>query len=542
MILKRLLHETNASFKKIAVLGIISGLSSSIMLAVLNKAAGEVHSGDMNIRGFLLFSIALMISSYTKKISVDRTQSIVQNILRGVRIRLADKIRKSSLIAFEAAGVERFYVALTHQTSLISNSSLSLINASQSLVVIVACIAYIGWLSLASLLAIFVFIAFGVAVYQFKDSELQPELAEAAQKESQFFNLLNHVLDGFKELVLCRRKSRHIFDDFNKLSDDTTNLKVATSSKLTDTVMFSQAYMYGLIALLVIVFPYFKLTPQDTVPKLIVAILFFWTSLESVVAAIPDYFKVVSAIGHIRNLETQLETIEDEAILKTASQLQTLPFQNSLVLDQVAYSHRDVDGSSLFSIGPLDLRLDCGQIIFICGGNGSGKTTLMKVLCSLYPLSTGKLLLDDKVITTPERAAFRQTFSAVFSDYHLFDKLYGLKNIHALKVNDLLGKLGLAEKTRFVQNGFSTTRLSFGQQKRLAIIAALLEDRPIYLLDEPAAGFDPVFRKYFYEDFLPELRAQGKTIIVVTHDDRYFSCCDHIVKLDQGRIVEDHRP
>jgi len=541
MIFKLLRQETRASFKRIAILGMISGLSSSAMLAILNKAAGEVQSGEINVRGFLLFSIALLVSSYSKKISVDRTQSIVQNILRGVRIRIADKIRKSSLIAFEAMGKENFYVALTQQTTMISNASLSLINASQSVVIIIACIGYIGWLSLPSLLAILAFIVFGVGVYQFKDSELQPDLYEAAQKENQFFALLNHILDGFKELVLCRRKSQHIFSDFDRLSDDTTALKVTTSSKLTDTVMFSQAYMYGLIALLVIVFPYFKLTPQETVPQLIVAILFFWTSLENVVAAIPDYFKVLAATSHIRMLENRLAQIEDTAP-RLSPVNPVLGATDQLRLEQVEYSHREEDGTPVFSIGPLDMRLNCGQIIFICGGNGSGKTTLMKVMCSLYPQNAGKLILDDIEITLAERTAFRETFSAVFADYHLFDKLYGLRNIKATYVNDLLTKLALQDKTTFTQNSFSTTKLSFGQRKRLAIIAALLEDRPIYLLDEPAAGFDPVFRQYFYEEFLPQLRAQGKTIVVVTHDDRYFSCCDHIVKLEQGRIVEDSRP
>lgn len=540
MILKVLLRETRASFKKIAFLGALSGLSSSAMLAILNKAAGEVHSGEMNLHGFLLFSLALLISSYTKKVSLDRTQSIIQNILRGIRVRIADKIRKSSLIAFEATGKERYYVALTQQTTLISNASLSLINASQSIVVIIACIGYIGWLSFPSLLAVGVFIAFGVALYQFKDNELQPELMEAARQEARFFALLNHILDGFKELVLCRRKSTHIFGDFYRLSDESAQQKMGTSSKLTDTVMFSQAYMYALIALLVIVFPLLKVTPQDTVPKLIVAILFFWTSLENVVAAIPDYFRVMSAVGHIRDLENDLEKIED--LPAQHGPLKPLPAHKALVLDKLAYSHRDPFGNSLFSIGPMDATLNCGQIIFICGGNGSGKTTLMKVLCSLYPPSDGHLLLDDVEVTQSERAGFRENFSCVFGDYHLFDRFYGLRDICAGDVNPLLEKLALSDKTSFNGSGFSNTRLSFGQCKRLALIAAVLEDRPFYLLDEPAAGFDPHFRQYFYEDFLPELKAQGKTIVVVTHDDRYFSCCDHLIKLEQGRIVEDKRP
>jgi len=510
------------------------------MLVILNDAAGAVQAGEANIRGFLLFLIALILSSYTKKVSLDRTQSIVQTLIRGIRVRIADKIRKSSLVSFETRGKEVYYVALTQQTSFISNSSITLINASQAIVIIVACIFYIGWISIPSLILMLVFIGLGVLLYLLKSAEFQGEIIEATQKEGEFFALLNHILAGFKELILSSKKGDEVFRDFNNVSDEATALKVKTGGKLTEIIMFSQAYMYLLIAGVIILLPYLHLTPYSDIPKLIVAVLFFWTSLESVVAAIPDFAKANMAIAHLYHLEQELEVIEDITPQKTGTALTPFEFNDKLNLEQLSYRHVDLDNSFLFGIGPLDFELRKGEILFICGGNGSGKTTFLKTLTSLYPPHSGGTLLNGNIpIGKEEYSRYRQLFSVVYADFHLFDRLYGLSNVDEKRVESLLKRLALTGKTKFTGVGFSELNLSQGQKKRLAIVVALLEERPIYLLDEPAAELDPEFRRYFYETFLPELRDEGKTIVVITHDDRYFSSCDRLLKMENGLLIEE---
>jgi putative ATP-binding cassette transporter len=68
-------------------------------------------------------------------------------------------------------------------------------------------------------------------------------------------------------------------------------------------------------------------------------------------------------------------------------------------------------------------------------------------------------------------------------------------------------------------------------------MAAYLEDRPVYLFDEWAADQDPLFKEMFYREFLPELKSRGKTVIVITHDDRYFPVADRIIKLENGQVT-----
>jgi putative ATP-binding cassette transporter len=98
--------------------------------------------------------------------------------------------------------------------------------------------------------------------------------------------------------------------------------------------------------------------------------------------------------------------------------------------------------------------------------------------------------------------------------------------------------LALDHKVRVTDQRLSTTDLSQGQRRRLALLTAYLEDRPFYVFDEWAADQDPHYKQIFYTELLPELRARGKGVAVITHDDRYFHLGDRIVKLHDGQIVE----
>lgn len=194
----------------------------------------------------------------------------------------------------------------------------------------------------------------------------------------------------------------------------------------------------------------------------------------------------------------------------------------------------DKDGFTLFEVGPLDLNIRQGEVLFIVGGNGSGKSTLLKLLTGLYPPSGGSMTLDGATIGPETYQTYRELFSAIFADFHLFRKLYGLESPDEQKIRELLREMELTRKTRYADRRFSDIDLSSGQRKRLAYIAALLEDKPIYVFDEWAADQDPIFRKYFYNNLIGDLRTMGKTVIAVSHDDRYFNRADRVLKMEEG--------
>lgn len=191
----------------------------------------------------------------------------------------------------------------------------------------------------------------------------------------------------------------------------------------------------------------------------------------------------------------------------------------------------------MFSIGPVDLTLNRGEIIFLVGGNGSGKTTLLKNLCGLYSPSSGSIHIDDRTLQHDSYDDFRNLFSIVLTDFHLFEKLYGLDKYEEKDVNDLLARMQIENKTQFKNGRFSSLDLSTGQRKRIALIVSLLEDKPIMVFDEVAADQDPEFREEYYRVILPELKKQNKTIILVSHDDRYFDMADTLIKLEYGKIA-----
>jgi putative ATP-binding cassette transporter len=206
-----------------------------------------------------------------------------------------------------------------------------------------------------------------------------------------------------------------------------------------------------------------------------------------------------------------------------------------LVLRDVEHVFDDISDDSRFTLGPIDLSVDEGEVLFIVGGNGSGKTTLAMLLLGLYEPSRGSIELNGVRVDRSNLDAYRRHFSAVFADFYLFEHLLGSDQPHVVvQATHYLDQLGMAHKVRIEDGRFSTIDLSTGQRKRLALVSAYVEDRPIYLFDEWAADQDPAFKRVFYTELLPELKQRGKTVIVITHDDAYFSCADRVVKLRDG--------
>jgi putative ATP-binding cassette transporter len=213
---------------------------------------------------------------------------------------------------------------------------------------------------------------------------------------------------------------------------------------------------------------------------------------------------------------------------------------SELVLRGVRHSYHREQEEDQFTMGPIDLRITAGEIIFLVGGNGSGKTTLAKLLTGLYIPESGEIRLDGAVVDDERRDQYRQLFSAVFQDFFLFEQLFGLDAPQLEeRARGYLSDLLLDRKVTVENSRLSTLELSQGQRKRLALLTAYLEDRPIYLFDEWAADQDPQFKKLFYLKLLPELKARGKTVIVISHDDRYYELGDRIVKLDYGQVEFD---
>ena len=210
---------------------------------------------------------------------------------------------------------------------------------------------------------------------------------------------------------------------------------------------------------------------------------------------------------------------------------------NTLKCENAVFSYADEKYGSSFTLGPMNFELTKNEIVFIVGGNGSGKSTFLKILTSLYRPDEGKIYIDGNPLSSGRLTAYRNLFSPIFVDFHLFERFYGKHELDDDKVDALLDQMGLSGTTDIIDKKITRRELSTGQRKRLALIVSILEDKAIFLFDEVAADQDPVFRKYFYETIIPNLKSKGKTVIAVTHDDKYFSVADRVLKMDYGKLV-----
>lgn len=539
-ILDLLKRESGTSGFSFVALALISGIANALLLVIVNAAAETATFAELNFRYFILFAISLSLFFVSKKLALGKSTAIAEEMVNKVRIRISDKIRRSDLMILERIGKSEIYTRITQDTNNISTPAGSIIDTFQSSILISCCALYIASLSLTAFLLTVVVVACGVSVYFHNLKICNEEVRQSTEKETEFFESMNHMLDGFKEIKINEEKNDDLFAHHRMISDSTAELRTRTGIRFMNNFVISQSFFYILIAVIVFVLPSVSATYNDVVIKVTMAILFIIGPLSNVVGTIPTIARANVSVDNLYRLETTLdETLQSKAALDKTRRLESF---ETIKCDNIAFSYTDNEGHSLFSVGPFDLSIKAGEVLFIVGGNGSGKSTVLKLLTGLYYPLSGGIKIDRLLVGETNYPDYRDLFSAVFTDFHLFNRLYGLREMDEGRLRELMELMQLEEKTGLTNGKFTTLDLSTGQRKRLALVVAFLENKPIYVFDEVAADQDPTFRRYFYEVMLKDLKEQGKTVIAVTHDDRYFHVADRVLKMEYGEFVEDIAP
>jgi len=530
-------REMHGSLRRLVLMSGLGGASNAAILAAVNSGAEAAGAGNVSLVAATVFVLALLIFIKTQHYILIATTVEIEAIIHKVRVRLMDQVRHSELLPLDAIGRAAVVAAITKESGVLTQATNMIAFSGQGVVLVLFVALYVAYLSFAAFAISFVIICVAGGMYYFRSKQLAGETREAATWENRLFDRLIDLLDGFKEVRLNKPRSDDLFYDVLEVSRNAANLKMRSQAESFKQLVFYQSAMYLLLAAVVFAVPVFAETKGGSIIKIVPALMFVVGVFMGVVQTIPVLRAADAAAENIERLEAKLREIAERA--PTAPEEPVRQF-NKIEMRNVMFRYRDKSSDAVFQVGPFDFTLQSGELVFITGGNGSGKSTFFKLLAGLYQPDYGEIFLDGMRVDDRTRDVYRSLISAIFVDYHLFQRLYGVADPDPAEVDRLLKQFQLGDKTRLVNGEFRTLDLSAGQRKRLALIVSLLEKRPILLLDEWTADQDPEFRRKFYDELLPMMTSAGKTVVAITHDDRYLDERDlpaRRLRMDEGRFV-----
>jgi putative pyoverdin transport system ATP-binding/permease protein len=534
--MKELLRLISSS-KRTATLSLLLGVISGGCGAGLIWLISDTLSQGFTSTGALFAAFALF-SLLTRIAFMSLLSRLQQGAIFNLRRHLSRRILASPLRVLEEVGAARLQAALTADIFALGEGLRLFPAFFISLTSAVGCLVYLAWLSWSTFLALIAFGTVGVLSYWIPTQSAIRISERAREREDDLFKHIRSLTEGTKELGLNRRRLKAFLAEcLDPTADDLRRFTIRTHDIYGATSSWGLFLFFVLIGLVLFALPHFSQMSLRTLTGYVFAILYLQQPLAAILEALPALNQGGVALRKIQSLGLAPATEPAGAQLLPEETASPPPFQQ-LQLSGVTHAYHREQEDDRFILGPIELTLRQGELVFLIGGNGSGKTTLAKLITGLYAPEGGELRLNGQLITHENREDYRQYFSAVFSDFHLFESLLGAPSDPATlaRIQTYLVRLHLDRKVSITQGRFSTTRLSQGQRKRLALLAAYIEDRPLYVFDEWAADQDPTFKAVFYEELLPELKRQGKTVLVITHDDRYFHTADRVLRLEAGQL------
>ncbi|MEI6756845.1 MAG: cyclic peptide export ABC transporter [Chlorobium sp.] len=540
MNLLRLLQSiSDKPLRKLFAFASASALSTTLVLAVVTIAAQKINDTkeefvDVPVAG--LFLICLLIYVVYESRLVEQFASDIEKAIDKLRMKLIYRLRHGDLWKLEHFGQSRLFGNITQSCKIVSSNSQYLALATRSVIQIAMILIYIATISLvAFLLLTILLVAASYAYYQLGLS-LEKCQEELSTDEAKLFECVSDLLDGFKEQRLNSKRSQALGDEFNELSTHTVTTRSELHRQSWQQFVFGETMFNLMLGLVVFVVPIYSPAIRSELVKISAAVLFMVPPVFGLMQSLTVLRAAKAAAGRMMALDSELASIEEQSSAEAAEPPSTN--FNEIRMADIEFAYPAPEGEIPFTLGPLNVTIHPGEVLFITGGNGSGKSSFIKLLTGLYHPQRGQLLKDNRVVSPTNLSGYRSLMAPVFSDFHLFSKLYGLGKVDNVTAEDLLHWMEMERVVGINGDRFTRTDLSTGQCKRLALVAALLEKKPILILDEWAADQDAYFRHKFYREILPELKRRKITIIAVTHDDRYFDSADRRLHLEEGQLTE----
>ncbi len=562
------------TFSKVRIIsvfaaGLVCGVANTYLLTLISKVLSpEATAHGGMIQRFAITGLIALVGSVVSQVLLIR---LTQDAIYQLRAQISSGVVSAPLEHLERLGNHRLLATLTEDVRALSQAVTAIPNICVDLVTIAGCFVFLAVVSGTLFTVMVTGTALSILGVEAVLRRVRRIYGDARENEDAMLRSFQSATAGIKELKLHRGRRRDFMERHLLGSADALRTQNITAGS-----RFSLAHGYGrLVQLATMAIILFVLAgaldlPRPVMVSYVLITMYLAMPMQNFMQRIPELMRGDVALAKIRTMSLSLASTTDEQRLPFANRPAAIEARLELV--EVSYTYRpDISptqgqpprghpppldegrrgrhgpppprdglagGEPGFRLGPLDLVFEPAQISFIIGGNGSGKSTLAKLITGLYLPASGSMTINGEAIDHDNVEWCRQNASAIFTDFHLFEDYLGFDRPGIDdEVRHYLEELQIADKVTVHNGRLSTTALSQGQRKRLALLTALLEDRPIYVFDEWAADQEPRFRDVFYTEILPGLKKLRKTVIVITHDDRYFHCADQIVKLGVGQIV-----
>jgi putative ATP-binding cassette transporter len=520
----------------------IGGAGGVALIALVHAELGrEAAPGRATAWAFV--GLFLLVAA-TRFVSQAAMARLGLGAVAELRTLICRKILALPLAKFEAIDSSSLIAILTEDIAIVANALVGIPQVCINLPLVVIAISYLGWLSPSIMLCGAAFAPLAILVYFGLAAPAMRQVRASRKGQDALVGHIRTLIEGFRELKQHRGRSEAFLGRALEPSAAAVRDRaVAGQTLFAMAEGWGQIAFFGFLGFLLFLFPTIRVVDRATLAGIVLVVLYVMGPLDVILTWLPILGRARASMQRVEALVPSLE-VEEPAEPSTTQFLGPRPsLLESLRLEGVTYEYRGDSDRPGFALGPVDLTLRPGELVILAGGNGSGKTTLVKVLAGLYTADDGAIRLDGRAIADEDLAAYRQLFSVVFADGYLFKDRLGIERPGLdAEAGAGLERLGLGDRVGLDGDVYSTLDLSQGQRRRLALLNARLEDRPVCIFDEWAANQDPRFRRAFYREILPELRDLGKALLVISHDEEYYDVADRIVRLRDGRFVGDDTP
>ena len=532
-------------FLKVIFLNLVNAAVSVGIIAYINHTfISQPVFNTLSWASLGQFSALVLLLLVTTFVSQYALTRLGHQFVYELRTKLVKQIIDTKVPQIDHLGSARLLASLSSDIQSITVAFVRMPELVQGVILSVGVALYLGWLSLPLLLIVMFWIAMTIWISTILVKHVYTHLRELREINDLLYEDYQSIIDGRKELALNQHRAEKLYkNDFLNHAKSYQNRVIKSDTYHLSAVNWSNIMMFAAIGVVFAVSNYLTI-PMGIATTFSLTILFMQSPILHAVGAYPTLQTAQVALDKIQSLELAeyQSTFTTDIVINnwqsiSFNDIGYLYASNDTTANELAVKENEHASDILKSV---NLTLKRGDVVFLIGANGSGKSTLAKIITGIFTPSIGAVKIDSQLVNSENNADYRQLFSAIFSDQHLFKQLIGREGQQPDEalVNTWLHKLNLQDKVSVTDNQLSTDKLSQGQRKRLAMLIAVAEQKDILLLDEWAADQDPAFRRVFYQTLIPELKALGKTLFIISHDDGYFEHADRLLLMKEGRLNE----